>query len=78
MNSNFSASAVLVKTERSRAPGRLAAFENAYDPFDPDGAGYAANARGIPTFAERHEKKAIRKKPPHAPTGDDRFFDGHH
>jgi len=34
MNSNFSASAVLVKTERSRAPGRLASFENAYDPFD--------------------------------------------
>ena len=77
MNSNFSASAVLVKTERSRAPGRLASFENAYDPLDPTGSGYSANARGIPTFAARTEKKTIARKRFVLP-GDGRFFDGHH
>jgi len=77
MNSNFSASAVLVKTERSRAPGRLASFENAYDPFDPSGSGYSANVRGIPTFAARMEKKNIPRKR-FVPPGDGRFFDHHH
>ncbi len=77
MNSNFSAGAVLVRTERSRAPGRLASFENAYDPFDPTGDGYSANARGVPTFAARTEKKNILRKR-FVPPGDGRFFDGHH
>ena len=77
MNSNFSASAVLVKTERSRAPGRLASFENAYDPFDPTGSGYSANARGTAALATRTEKKNIARKRL-VPPGDGRFFDGHH
>jgi len=77
VNANFSASAVLVKTERNRAPGRLASFENPFDPFDPSGSGYSANARGIPTFAARTEKKNIARKR-FRPPGDGRFFDHHH
>jgi hypothetical protein len=69
------ADAVLVRTERSHAPPKRASFANPYDPLDPTGDGYAANARGIPTFAERHEKKAVVRKR-FLPPGDGRFFDG--
>jgi hypothetical protein len=76
---NFSVGATLVKTERGvGVPAKRATFANPFDPFDPEGVGYAASARGIPTFAERHEKKAIARKRPTDPRGDDRFFDGHH
>jgi hypothetical protein len=71
------ADAVLVKTERSHAPSRRASFSNPYDPLDPTGDGYAANARGTPTLAARTEKKNIPRKR-FRPPGDGRFFDGHH
>ena len=59
----------------SHAPGRLASFENPYDPY---GSGYSANARRTATFvALRTEPKAITKKR-FRPPGDGRFFDGHH
>lgn len=77
MNSNFSVGATLVRTERSRAPSRLASFENPYDPLDPEGGGYANSARGTATFAARTEKKNIPRKR-FVPPGDGRFFDGHH
>jgi hypothetical protein len=78
MTASFSASAYLVKTERGVGdPAKQASFANPRDPFDPEGAGYANNARGVATFAARTEKTAIASKR-FVPPGDDRFFDGHH
>jgi hypothetical protein len=78
MNASFSVGATLVKTERGvvGVPAKRASFANPYDPFDPEGSGYANNARGVATFAARTEKTAIASK--RFVGGEERFWDGHH
>jgi len=74
---NFSANAVLVKTERGHAPPKRASFADPYDVFDPDGGGYANTARGTMALNVRTEKTNIPRKRL-VPPGDGRFFDHFH
>jgi len=76
MNSNFRASAVLVKTERKSRAGPSASFENAYEPVRSDGIRYSANGAGHggPRHEDREENIARKR----AVRPGRSVFDGHH